>query len=93
MGRFTSGEVGRFTSACPTLAYLTTQLQCAYDTEILPTSRLVLFSVTAKIKNLQDYYLRLLHGIPLPSELDIACTLKYFSLTLMGKYRKYRRFG
>ncbi|XP_037086283.1 protein unc-79 homolog [Pollicipes pollicipes] len=39
---------------------------------------------TAKIKNLQDYYLRLLHGIPLPSELDIACTLKYFSLTLMG---------
>ncbi|XP_049954031.1 protein unc-79 homolog [Schistocerca serialis cubense] len=39
---------------------------------------------TAKIRNLHDYQLRLLHGImPVPSGVDIANTLKYFSQTLL----------
>nr|CAD7392026.1 unnamed protein product [Timema cristinae] len=39
---------------------------------------------TAKIRNLHDYQLRLLHGImPVPSGLDVANTLKYFSQTLL----------
>ncbi|RXG72917.1 hypothetical protein Avbf_03314 [Armadillidium vulgare] len=39
----------------------------------------------AKIQNLLDYHLRLLHGVvPAPSGLDIACTLKYFSQILLG---------
>lgn len=43
-------------------------------------------SVTAKIRNLLDYHLRLLHGImPVPSGVDIANTLKYFSGTLLSK--------
>ncbi|GLH04892.1 Uncharacterized protein GBIM_10519 [Gryllus bimaculatus] len=39
---------------------------------------------TAKIRNLHDYQLRLLHGImPIPSGVDIANTLKHFSQTLL----------
>ncbi|XP_068085270.1 protein unc-79 homolog [Anabrus simplex] len=39
---------------------------------------------TAKIRNLHDYQLRLLHGImPVPSGVDIANTLKYFSQALL----------
>lgn len=42
--------------------------------------------VTAKIRNLTDYHLRLLHGVvPPPSGTDIANTLKYFSQTLLGR--------
>ncbi|XP_068237998.1 protein unc-79 homolog isoform X5 [Palaemon carinicauda] len=44
---------------------------------------------TAKIRNLNDYHLRLLHGVlPAPSGLDIANTLKYFSQTLLGVLRE-----
>lgn len=43
---------------------------------------------TAKIRNLTDYHLRLLHGVvPPPSGIDIANTLKYFSQTLLGLLR------
>ncbi|XP_050714372.1 protein unc-79 homolog isoform X4 [Eriocheir sinensis] len=43
---------------------------------------------TAKIRNLTDYHLRLLHGVvPPPSGTDIANTLKYFSQTLLGLLR------
>lgn len=46
----------------------------------------VYFSVTARIRNLHDYQLRLLHNImPVPSGVDIANTLKYFSQTLLSK--------
>ncbi|XP_063244249.1 protein unc-79 homolog [Bacillus rossius redtenbacheri] len=39
---------------------------------------------TAKIRNLHDYQLRLLHGImPVPSGVDVGNTLKYFSQTLL----------
>ncbi|RZF46360.1 hypothetical protein LSTR_LSTR011144 [Laodelphax striatellus] len=38
----------------------------------------------AKIRNLHDYQLRLLHGImPVPSGIDIGNTIKYFSQTLL----------
>ncbi|KAK8720177.1 hypothetical protein OTU49_013532, partial [Cherax quadricarinatus] len=44
---------------------------------------------TAKIRNLSDYHLRLLHAVvPAPSGLDIANTLKYFSQTLLGVLRE-----
>ncbi|KAK3873356.1 hypothetical protein Pcinc_021643 [Petrolisthes cinctipes] len=44
---------------------------------------------TAKVRNLTDYHLRLLHGVvPPPSGLDIANTLKYFSQTLLGVLRE-----
>ncbi|XP_030755941.1 protein unc-79 homolog [Sitophilus oryzae] len=40
---------------------------------------------TAKIRNLYDYQLRLMQGIlPLPSGVDIANTIKYFSQTLLS---------
>ncbi|XP_071543773.1 protein unc-79 homolog isoform X4 [Panulirus ornatus] len=43
---------------------------------------------TAKIRNLNDYHLRLLHAVvPPPSGLDVANTLKYFSQTLLGVLR------
>jgi hypothetical protein len=46
----------------------------------------VYFPVTARIRNLHDYQLRLLHNIvPVPSGVDIANTLKYFSQTLLSK--------
>ena len=42
------------------------------------------FVVTAKIRNLKDYHYRLLNNIsPLPSGIDVANTLKYFSQTLL----------
>jgi hypothetical protein len=45
------------------------------------------FSVAARIRNLHDYQLRLLHNImPVPSGVDVANTLKYFSQTLLSKY-------
>nr|CAD7567208.1 unnamed protein product [Timema californicum] len=52
---------------------------------LCPTSQRKDFSLfTAKIRNLHDYQLRLLHGImPVPSGLDVANTLKYFSQTLL----------
>ncbi|XP_039288513.1 protein unc-79 homolog [Nilaparvata lugens] len=38
----------------------------------------------AKIRNLHDYQLRLLHGVmPVPSGIDIGNTIKYFSQTLL----------
>uniref|UniRef100_A0A1B0CGN5 Uncharacterized protein n=1 Tax=Lutzomyia longipalpis TaxID=7200 RepID=A0A1B0CGN5_LUTLO len=38
----------------------------------------------AKLRSLYDYHLRLLHNIiPLPSGVDIANTIKYFSQTLL----------
>ncbi|KAG0428209.1 hypothetical protein HPB47_024799 [Ixodes persulcatus] len=41
--------------------------------------------VTAKIRNLHDYHTRILHGLPpLPSGVDVANTLKYFSQTLLS---------
>ncbi|ODN04336.1 Protein unc-79 [Orchesella cincta] len=50
-------------------------------------SEILMFSVTAKIRNLQDYHLRLTNGIvPLPTGLDIANTLKHFSQTLLGTF-------
>lgn len=46
-----------------------------------------IFSVTAKIRSLYDCQLRLMHNIqPLPSGIDIANTVKYFSQTLLSKY-------
>jgi hypothetical protein len=43
-----------------------------------------LITVTAKIRNLHDFQLRLLHGIvPVPSGFDIANTIKNFSQTLL----------
>ncbi|XP_070377842.1 protein unc-79 homolog isoform X1 [Dermacentor albipictus] len=40
---------------------------------------------TAKIRNLHDYHTRILHGLPpLPSGVDVANTLKYFSQTLLS---------
>lgn len=40
-----------------------------------------------KLTSLHDYYQRLLHGTqPMPSGLDIANTLKYFSQTLLCKW-------
>lgn len=42
------------------------------------------FPVTAKIKNLQEFHTRILYGLPPPpSGVDVANTLKYFSLTLL----------
>ncbi|CAN8031368.1 unnamed protein product, partial [Ixodes persulcatus] len=42
-------------------------------------------AVTAKIRNLHDYHTRILHGLPpLPSGVDVANTLKYFSQTLLS---------
>lgn len=42
------------------------------------------FTVTAKIGNLKDYHRSLLRSVtPLPSGMDIANTLKYFSQTLL----------
>lgn len=47
------------------------------------------FAVTAKIRSLYDCQLRLMHNIqPLPSGIDIANTVKYFSQTLLSKYNK-----
>ncbi|KAF4533554.1 hypothetical protein B566_EDAN001039 [Ephemera danica] len=41
--------------------------------------------ITAKIRNLHDYQLRLLHGImPMPSGMDIANTIKNFSQILLS---------
>lgn len=46
--------------------------------------------VTAKIRNLHDFQLRLLHGIqPTPSGIDIANAIKYFSQTLLSKFVVY----
>lgn len=45
------------------------------------------FSVQAKLRCLHDYHLRLLHNsVPLPSGVDIANTIKYFSQTLLSEY-------
>lgn len=44
------------------------------------------FIVQAKLRSLHDYHLRLLHNsIPVPSGIDIANTIKYFSQTLLSK--------
>jgi hypothetical protein len=53
---------------------------------VLTDFNIKLFLVAAKIRNLHDYHLRLLHGVmPLPSGIDIANTIKYFSQTLLSK--------
>ena len=50
---------------------------------------IVLFLVSAKVQNLQDYYVRLIHQTqPLPSGNDIANTLKSLSASLLGKLFK-----
>ncbi|CAG0891187.1 unnamed protein product [Darwinula stevensoni] len=44
--------------------------------------------VAAKIKNLQDYYGRVMNNVqPLPSGVDISNTIKYFSQVLLGVLR------
>lgn len=44
-------------------------------------------TVQAKLRCLHDYHQRLLHNtLPLPSGVDIANTIKYFSQTLLSKY-------
>jgi hypothetical protein len=44
-------------------------------------------SVQAKLRCLHDYHQRLLHNaLPLPSGVDIANTIKYFSQTLLSEY-------
>lgn len=46
-----------------------------------------LITDSLKLTSLHDYYQRLLHGTqPMPSGLDIANTLKYFSQTLLCKW-------
>ena len=46
-----------------------------------------IFSVSLKLTNLHDYYQKLLHGNqPVPSGLDMANTLKFFSQMLLCKY-------
>lgn len=46
----------------------------------------ITFTVQAKLRSLHDYHLRLLHNsIPVPSGIDIANTIKYFSQTLLSK--------
>ena len=41
-------------------------------------------SVTAKIRNLKDYHYRMINSVsPVPSGVDIANTLKYFSQSLL----------
>ncbi|KAJ8981493.1 hypothetical protein NQ317_007019 [Molorchus minor] len=46
--------------------------------------KLATFTVTAKIRSLYDYQLRLMQGVmPPPSGVDIANTIKYFSQTLL----------
>ncbi|ESN91235.1 hypothetical protein HELRODRAFT_90301, partial [Helobdella robusta] len=43
------------------------------------------FSVTAKIRILKDYHLRIINSVyPIPSGFDIANNLRYFSQTLIG---------
>lgn len=45
-----------------------------------------LFPVASKIRNLNDYQLRLQHGVlPTPSGIDIANAIKWFSQTLLSK--------
>ena len=40
--------------------------------------------VTAKIRNLKDYHYRMINSVsPLPSGVDIANTIKYFSQSLL----------
>lgn len=47
-------------------------------------------TVQAKLRGLHDYHLKLLHSqIPVPSGVDIANTIKYFSQTLLSKLRKF----
>jgi hypothetical protein len=42
--------------------------------------------VQAKLRSLHDFHQRLLHNsVPLPSGVDIANTIKYFSQTLLSK--------
>lgn len=49
-----------------------------------------LLLVTAKIRSLYDYQLRLMQGImPPPSGVDIANTIKYFSQTLLSMFKFY----
>lgn len=44
-------------------------------------------SVQAKLRSLHDFHQRLLHNsVPLPSGVDIANTIKYFSQTLLSEY-------
>ena len=46
-----------------------------------------MFLVTAKIRNIHDYHIRIQHGTPpLPSAVDITNTIKYFHQVLLGKH-------
>jgi len=48
------------------------------------------YLVTAKIRNLQEFYVRLTSGIqPIPTGFDIANTLKHFSSVLLGTKKTY----
>lgn len=52
-----------------------------------PFQYCALTSVTAKVRNLHDHQLRLLHSIvPVPSGCDVANTLKYFTTTLLSEF-------
>lgn len=52
----------------------------------LYSNNIIIFTVQAKLRSLHDYHLRLLHNsIPVPSGIDIANTVKYFSQTLLSK--------
>lgn len=46
-------------------------------------------TVQAKLRSLHEFHQRLLHNtVPLPSGVDIANTIKYFSQTLLSEYRR-----
>ena len=50
-------------------------------------SAIIMFLVTAKIRNIHDYHIRIQHGTPpLPSAVDITNTIKYFHQVLLGKH-------
>lgn len=51
------------------------------------SNEIFIFAVQAKLRCLHDFHLRLLHNtVPLPSGVDIANTIKYFSQTLLSEY-------
>lgn len=51
-------------------------------------------TVQAKLRSLHEFHQRLLHNtVPLPSGVDIANTIKYFSQTLLSEYRRCDGFA
>jgi len=88
---------GVYVSVLAMSVYVCTYMSCQLNftfmnrgvVELLDGINCMLFNllVTARIRNLYDYQLRLLHNImPVPSGVDVANTLKYFSQTLLSKY-------